>query len=342
MVCACGILEQLFTRNEACKNYFYYIASSVVDKHVIVEPGVLYKLMKGLPSGHPFTSLINTLCNWIIWTTAFDNIYRKHGKVLDDDFNLICFGDDTLLSYPDWIDSSEVNYELKRSGMKIDPIEDTILPFYTTATTRGVHFLRRQFCLDGMSCWDGEYIIDRLSYIENCKENEHFSSLRASNYLVAGSGSNLTTHLLYDFVEWCTDRVFSKERSDPHFKKLSDEMLEQQYNDNVLRIDTTKSHRSFSLWQDLGVNVKSVVYLNPPRNSDSVSQIRGLKFFQHVIRNRFPPPQLEILIKKTGMFRKDCLRIRIGTARYVIYRPPCDEIMRDLAILPLGALDFFK
>jgi len=88
--------------------------------------------------------------------------------------------------------------------------------------------------------------------------------------------------------------------------------------------------------------VKCVVYLNPPLKTDSVSQVRGLKFFQHVIRNRFPPPQLEILIKKTGMFRKDCLRIRKGFARYVVYRPPCNEIMRDLAILPPGALDIFK
>lgn len=63
MVSACGILEQLYIKKLSCLNYFFYIASSVVDKHIIVEPGVLYKIMKGLPSGHPFTSLINTLCN---------------------------------------------------------------------------------------------------------------------------------------------------------------------------------------------------------------------------------------------------------------------------------------
>lgn len=63
MVSACAILNQLYKDTEDNDNYWYYIASSVVDKHVIFEPGVLFKLMKGLPSGHPFTSLVNTLCN---------------------------------------------------------------------------------------------------------------------------------------------------------------------------------------------------------------------------------------------------------------------------------------
>jgi len=63
MVLACALLEQVFEESEVSRNYFYYIASSVVDKHIIMEPGVLYKIMKGLPSGHPFTSLVNTLCN---------------------------------------------------------------------------------------------------------------------------------------------------------------------------------------------------------------------------------------------------------------------------------------
>lgn len=66
MVAACGLLAQCYKDSLASKNYFYYIASSVVDKFVLFEPGVIYKIMKGLPSGHPFTSLINTLCNWIL------------------------------------------------------------------------------------------------------------------------------------------------------------------------------------------------------------------------------------------------------------------------------------
>lgn len=337
MVVACAILEQLFTQSQAAKNYFYYIASSVIDKHVIVDPGVIYKLMKGLPSGHPFTSLINTLCNWIIWSTAFNNIYTKHNKVLDDDFNLICFGDDTLLSFPDWIEADEINAELGRSGMKIDPIEDTILPFYTTATTRGVHFLRRQFCLDGLACWDGEYIVDRLSFVENSKENEQFSMLRASNYLVAGSGSNDTTWLLYDFVKWCDDRIYSYEKENEHYRALCDKLETNVYLNNVRRNDTTYEHRSFNLWQALSVNITKVVYLPRPDPKLDIIRVRGLAYYQRVMRHRWPPPQLEVLIKKTGMFRHDCLKIREGIARYIIYRPPSKEMLRDLQIRPPNA-----
>lgn len=105
------------------------------------------------------------------------------------------------MSYPDWIDEEMVDAELGRSGMKIDPFADSVLPFYTTIDQRGVHFLRRQFCLDGLAAWDGEYLIDRLTYIENNRETEQFSILRANNYLIAGSGSSNVTLMLYDFIK---------------------------------------------------------------------------------------------------------------------------------------------
>lgn len=43
-----------------------------------------------------------------------------------------------------------IDDEMKRSGMKLDAFGTSISPFYTTYTSRGCHFLRRTFCLDGM------------------------------------------------------------------------------------------------------------------------------------------------------------------------------------------------
>jgi len=84
MVTACSLLQQCFDDDVEVRNYFHYITSSVVDKHIIIEPGAIYKLMKGLPSGHPFTALVNTVACWILWTTIFYKCSILSGIPLDE------------------------------------------------------------------------------------------------------------------------------------------------------------------------------------------------------------------------------------------------------------------
>jgi len=63
IVVACAILRQCVPSGFGMTNLFYYICSTIVDKFVVLDPGLVFKIMKGLPSGHPFTSLVNTIIN---------------------------------------------------------------------------------------------------------------------------------------------------------------------------------------------------------------------------------------------------------------------------------------
>jgi len=142
---ACGILEQCYHNSAETRNYFHYIVSSIVDKHIVVDPGVVYKLMKGLPSGHPFTSLVNTIANWVLWSTIFYKCSVESGLALDDRWCCVCSGDDTLISFPLELNTELINKYAKLSGMKLDDINESILPLITREGERGVHFLRRHF-----------------------------------------------------------------------------------------------------------------------------------------------------------------------------------------------------
>lgn len=202
LVIACGIISQCYDEETANSNYFHYITSSIVDKHIVADPGVVYKLMKGLPSGHPFTSLVNTVANWVLWSTIFYKCSQESGLALDDRWRCICSGDDTLISFPMNLDTQLINKYARLSGMKLDDINDAIRPLFTDESINGVHFLRRQFHKFGGTCWDDEYIFDRLRYVDNAKENKPQIYERVSNYLLTANADAPVTRTLTRFSLW--------------------------------------------------------------------------------------------------------------------------------------------
>jgi hypothetical protein len=152
MVVAFAIIRQCVPLNRAMDNLIYYICSSVIDKFILIDPGLLFKLTKGLPSGHPFTSIINTVCNWVLWTTIFYNYCQRTDTDCDHRFRIICSGDDTIIKVPRNIDLNILTQCINESGMTTDEISNTLGMFYTIDGTQGVTFLRRRFLPDGLLC----------------------------------------------------------------------------------------------------------------------------------------------------------------------------------------------
>jgi hypothetical protein len=63
LVVALGVLRSVFPGGKRIDNLFLYICSSLVFKFIVLDKGLVFRLSKGLPSGHPLTSIIGSLVN---------------------------------------------------------------------------------------------------------------------------------------------------------------------------------------------------------------------------------------------------------------------------------------
>lgn len=62
---ASSILLSGLKRDKFHDRIKYFITSSLITKYICVPPGLVYECNKGVPSGHPFTSLITSYINII-------------------------------------------------------------------------------------------------------------------------------------------------------------------------------------------------------------------------------------------------------------------------------------
>lgn len=92
LLAACAILRRSLPNERKYHRYFFYVASSLIIKFVAVPANRVYRIMKGIPSGHGFTSLVGSLVNYLYLLKIGEEIYGK-GNVTDNMFFLIS-GDD--------------------------------------------------------------------------------------------------------------------------------------------------------------------------------------------------------------------------------------------------------
>lgn len=121
MVLAFGIARSCYPEDEVIDNHFLFIASGFIHKQVALPGRFIYMISKGVPSGSSFTTIIDTLCCWIVWSAIMNKLVGKECRDLD----MALYGDDSMVTLP-------VNFSLPPkieekilmwTGMVVDPFK---------------------------------------------------------------------------------------------------------------------------------------------------------------------------------------------------------------------------
>jgi len=154
---AFDVLENLFSKMDDVNQYFFsLIRTNFLHSYVDLSDGRLLKKFLGVPSGSGLTSIMNSICNYIM----LDEILVNHCKLPEENWNALVYGDDSLIGLnipPGPLPSA---FKVRRSLVKYMPLvfsatlknEDTKLsrdkyvrvvePVYSGDTSKGTSLLK--------------------------------------------------------------------------------------------------------------------------------------------------------------------------------------------------------
>lgn len=187
ILAAIGIIRSCFPDDREVDRVFYFLASSLIHKYVVLPKGGVWNIKKGLPSGHPLTSLIETICNVLGWLDIMHFIWGdkllQYVKMFfsgDDGRILTKWNDDYLrLNY---IAEHLINFNYK------DSVVDSFELQFTRDVKKNVDFLKRIILPDGSVQWKTELITRKLCLPEweDMTINDVFT--RFENYIRTAPG----------------------------------------------------------------------------------------------------------------------------------------------------------
>lgn len=195
IVVAFAFLRLCFPKSKEIDRLFYYCMSSLINKRVVL-PGsnMVYRLCRGVSSGHAFTSLITTFCAYINLATALERVtykmstnYYEQEKLLlttyignaGDDCNMRLSSELVVPMYEDL---------LHNSGHNVDDIRNNGYINSNNVKSR-VTFLKKQF---HDFSWNSRELFTNLVHPTTAEKN---FGHRADNLKVLMYQSPLNTEL---------------------------------------------------------------------------------------------------------------------------------------------------
>lgn len=246
IVVAFAFLRLCFPESKEIDRLFYYCMSSMIYKRVLLpESNMVYKLCKGVSTGHGFTSLITTLCAYGTLAASIKRVIAKYDESTQHELLLSTrignAGDDCNIRL-----SSELVEDLyfdviNNSGHTIDDIRINGYIESNNPTSR-VTFLKKQF---REFSWNSEELFTNLLHPTVAERN---FGHRADNLKVLMFQSPLNNNLNNKLICLILCYILSG-RGYGHSG-----LIEARLNERVLSY-----HRLIDICNDIGFNDSSFI-----------------------------------------------------------------------------------
>jgi hypothetical protein len=126
--------------------------SSMAYKNVATPNGFVVRIRGGISSGHPATSIIGSIVNWIVWSTIICKFYNWDTSTIRES-RIYCAGDDTRGRLPWFVRNNNFDRIVELSGLICGGIEDLLGFMVTKTQSESVKFLKQVINIDGMPGW---------------------------------------------------------------------------------------------------------------------------------------------------------------------------------------------
>jgi hypothetical protein len=208
MVIAFGCARACYPKSEEIDNTFLYMMSGFIHKQVAIPGRFVYMISKGLPSGSPFTSLINSICAWLIWSYVFKLVNIKN-------VDLMVYGDDTIAGIPGIQEFPENITDIIKTelGVTVDPFE---ISTFTSSEDQhlNANFLKT-YDYFGFPGRTKEDVMELLMYPKKYSVNKWDNSFKITGTLYTGPGNPLSIDILCEFRDWLRNTFMAKEKVYP-------------------------------------------------------------------------------------------------------------------------------
>jgi len=208
VLAALTLIQSCYGDDPHTIRYFHLMYRSLVDKNLVLPPGLVYKFTKGLPSGHPFTSLVGTLVNYMRWVMILQKLYGK-GRV-SAHAEAVFSGDDTLM----WLKWHENLFRLDsiiaetNKDWKSDSVVETLFPSKSTDYDLQPHFLKRSAYEGGIIGWSTLSVLKTFSWPKKSNFSLDAQIEWFYNMVVTAPGNTYVNDIIYEYLIWKITKTY--------------------------------------------------------------------------------------------------------------------------------------
>jgi hypothetical protein len=307
----------------------YTITKSILTKYVALPPGIVVELNRGVPSGHPFTTLINCTLNTIYWSLIGYNIY---GDKYQDYMKVEVYGDDALVFFKNHQKLKEIDNIIHKIGLKAEPLLDELrLCKFDYEKDELPDFLKRRY-YDNKLIWNHKKFFDKIFYQSKSRDIYDQIELLISYINTAPYDSDLI-----EFCKICKKYIDSKHNYDYLYKNDSYKQLEELVTQGCVkeniceRFDISKiNYLNFDLHHKFrNLYTISGVYLKYEKDPGFLTLLKNTQV--ELLYNLAFPPDFTVRNKFIYDFDKSGIDIKEYSSTYIDERSKyIQEVKRKL------------